>query len=86
MKASLGARLRLSMETPLTVVPDDNEHLPRTAFTISPTVQSGGLATISVSPQRGSNRVMIRIRDDRAFDDLPGLMTLAGDQQHIPLP
>ena len=39
MKASLGARLRLSMETPLTVVPGGNEHLPRTAFTISPTVQ-----------------------------------------------
>ena len=50
MKASLGARLRLSMETPLTVVPDHNEHLPRTAFTISPTVQSGGLATIFSLP------------------------------------
>src|SRR5512141_1916719 len=83
MKASSGARLRLSMETPLTGVPDGSEHLPRTAFTISPTVHSG-LGTVSFPLQRSVNRIMVRIRNDGAFDNLSRLVTLAGNQQNIP--
>src|SRR6476620_853762 len=83
MKASSGARLRLSMETPLTGVPDGSEHLPRTAFTISPTVHSG-LGTVSFPLQRSVNRIMVRIRNDGAFDNLSRLVSLAGNQQDIP--
>src|SRR4249920_80110 len=83
IKASSGARLRLSMETPLTGVLGASEHLPRTAFTISPTVHSG-LGTVSFPLQRGVDRIMIRIRNDGAFDNLPRLVSLAGNQQNIP--
>src|SRR6476660_4598900 len=84
MKASSGARLRLSMETPLTGVLGASALLPRTAFTISPIVHSG-LGTLCSSLQRGIDRVMIRIRNDGAFDDLSSLVALAGNQQDLSL-
>src|SRR6476469_5277163 len=83
MKASSGARLRLSMETPLTFVLDGSEHLPCTAFTISPTVHSG-LGTVSFPLQRSVDRIVVRIRNDGAFDNLSRLVSFAGNQQDIP--
>src|SRR6476469_9516331 len=84
LKPSSGARLRLSMETPLTGVLAASAFLPRTAFTISPIVHSG-LGTLCPSLQRDIDRVMIRIRKDGAFDDLSSLVALAGNQQDISL-
>src|SRR5215831_3175026 len=83
-KASSGARLRLSMETPLTGVVDGSALLPCTDFTISPTVHRN-LGTLSPSFQCGFNRVVVRIGNDGALDDLSRLVSLAGNQQHIPL-
>ncbi len=79
MKASCGARLRLSMEMPLTAVDFGVELLPLTAFTISPTVHSG-LATLRLTLQRGIDRVMVRIGNDSPFDNLARLVPLAGNQ------
>ena len=79
MKASCGARLRLSMETPLTAVDFGAALLPLTALIISPTVHSG-LATLRLTLQRGIDRVMVRIGNHGAFDDLARLVPLAGNQ------
>src|SRR4051812_50132199 len=84
-KASPGAKLRLSIEMPLTSVRHQPDLLPRVALAISPTVHSGS-ATIRLVLQRGANRLMVRIREYLAFDDLARLMAFARDQQDVARP
>src|SRR5262245_49313600 len=79
IKAPSAASLLLSMETPLTGVLTGSEHLPRTAFTISPMVHNG-LGTIPFPLQGSVDRIMVRIRNDGAFDNLSCLVSLAGNQ------
>ena len=74
--------LRLSMEMPLTAVRFPAELLPRTAFSISPKVHNGS-AKFRLLLQYGAHRIVVRIGNDGAFDDLSSLMAFARNQQDI---
>src|SRR5260221_14037721 len=82
--------VRVSIESPGTLGGSAPCGTAPIAFAMASTVHSGELMTLprasrscDLLPERGFNFLVIAEIQGLRADDLPGLVTLAGDQQHV---
>src|ERR1043166_7417206 len=82
--------VRVSIESPGTLGGSAPCSVAPIAFAMASTVHSGALMTplravrsCDLLPERGFNFLVVAEVQGLRADDLPGLVTLAGDQQHI---
>src|SRR6185503_9462289 len=79
---SPAARLRVSIEKPVTAAVGVPSGVPCAAVARSAHCQSGSDIDGSLR-QGGAHRLVVRERQDGGADDLSGLVSLAGDKQDV---